>query len=210
MSEANSLSEELKQFEATLSGLVPATSGIDRDRLMFRLGQLSAHEAPAATAPISPARGTNGWAWAAVLLGVTTFALGARLAFGPAERIVERMVYVDRGAIRDAKPAALAGAIGNRTTVRNVPSSFAMTGLLAWSDGWDLAPKTLSAGSLLHSLASEYAVASEPIVRQADTVSPTRDGNAMPALRSGDRHGWSELLGEVQNDHAIERQPEAL
>src|SRR4051794_1911455 len=73
---------EIAAIEARLASLVPASGRIDRDRLMFRAGQMSV-----------PRRG---WAWPAATAAMTLVAaaLGGALVLRPAPSPIERIVYV--------------------------------------------------------------------------------------------------------------------
>jgi hypothetical protein len=76
---------ELKAIEAALGSLVPARSGIDRDRVMFRAGQASAR----------PSRfGLLTWNLIAASLALVAVGEGILLAHRPPRQIVKEMVVV--------------------------------------------------------------------------------------------------------------------
>jgi len=79
----------LSALESSLAELAPQQAAIDRDRLLFEAGRASALR-----------RGMRSWIWpgTSALLAVVLLALAARIARGPAERIV----YV----VRESQPAA--------------------------------------------------------------------------------------------------------
>jgi hypothetical protein len=76
---------EVTAIESALRALVPSRSTLDRDRLMFRAGQVSARSR-------SPAR----WVWPSIAATLTIVAAGegALLANRPEPRVVERLVIV--------------------------------------------------------------------------------------------------------------------
>ena len=83
MSSDERLPEELNSFEHALSGLAPAPSRIDRDRLMFELGVQAASEQLGTSHAIRPRRWFAAeftWAAAAVLLACTSLGLAVRLS----------------------------------------------------------------------------------------------------------------------------------
>jgi hypothetical protein len=76
---------ELTGIESALGGLMPVTSGLDRDRLMFRAGALS------------QARSRRSrWVWPslAALLSLVVTCESVYLAARPAPRVIERIVVV--------------------------------------------------------------------------------------------------------------------
>jgi hypothetical protein len=87
---------ELKPFEAALGSLIPASSRVDRDRLMYLAGAASATEAAGAAT-----RQPNGrihfrgilWPCAAAAMLLVSLGLGAVLTF---REPAERLVYIDR------------------------------------------------------------------------------------------------------------------
>lgn len=101
MPSAEGLPEELKSFEAELSTLAPLASRIDRDRLMYRLGEQAALGALDRNRAGGASLGWRGWldrprVWqaAALVLACTTLALGSFLVASP--RYVDRVVYLPR------------------------------------------------------------------------------------------------------------------
>ena len=75
---------ELKAIESALGELVPVSSRLDRDKLMFQAGAMSNRH---------PGRG---WAWPActAALGLMVCGESFLLASRPAPRVVERVVFV--------------------------------------------------------------------------------------------------------------------
>lgn len=102
---------ELKPFEAALGSLVPASSRVDRDRLMYLAGAASTTDAAGAAMRQPDGRiHFRGilWPCAAAAMLLVSLGLGALLKFrGPAERIV----YIDRPATRQEPSAALTVAV---------------------------------------------------------------------------------------------------
>jgi hypothetical protein len=95
---------ELKAIESALGELIPISSRLDRDKLMFQAG---------ANSKTGPSRR---WAWSAITAALTV-ALAAESLFllaRPAPRVVERIVFVPApaGAVRseDTNIAKEAGA----------------------------------------------------------------------------------------------------
>lgn len=76
---------EVEAIESALRDLVPSRSGLDRDRLMFRAGQVSARS-----------RSMTRWAWPSIAatLAIVAAGEGALLATRPEPRVVERLVIV--------------------------------------------------------------------------------------------------------------------
>jgi hypothetical protein len=75
---------DLSRLEAALKGLVPAPAHLDRDRLLFRAGQL--------TAPRMRWR----WPAAAAALAFVAGALGTALTFRPSPTVIVQHVYHER------------------------------------------------------------------------------------------------------------------
>ena len=75
---------ELKAIESALGELIPLSSRLDRDKLMFQAGAMSR---PAPSRP---------WAWPAITAALSVALAGESffLASRPAPRVVERIVYV--------------------------------------------------------------------------------------------------------------------
>jgi hypothetical protein len=91
---------ELKAIESALGELIPVSSRLDRDKLMFQAGAMS------------KAAPNRRWAWPAITaaLSVALAAESLFLAARPAPRIVERIVLV-------RAPAAAAAISSEDTTV---------------------------------------------------------------------------------------------
>lgn len=104
MPSAEGLPEDLKSFEAELSTLAPLASRIDRDRLMYRLGEQAAVVALDRNRAGGARLGWRGclerprlWQAAALVLACTSVGLGSLLVASP--RTVDRVVYVPRPAV---------------------------------------------------------------------------------------------------------------
>ena len=76
---------EVTAIESALRALVPSRSELDRDRLMFRAGQVSARS-----------RLLTRWAWPSIAatLAIVAAGEGVLLATRPEPRVVERLVIV--------------------------------------------------------------------------------------------------------------------
>ncbi len=76
---------EVTDIESALRALVPSRSELDRDRLMFRAGQVSARS-----------RILTRWAWPSIAatLAMVAAGEGMLLAHRPVPRVVERLVIV--------------------------------------------------------------------------------------------------------------------
>ncbi len=76
---------EVTAIESALRALVPSRSALDRDRLMFRAGQVSARS-----------RLLTRWAWPSIAaaLAIVAAGEGVLLATRPEPRVVERLVIV--------------------------------------------------------------------------------------------------------------------
>jgi hypothetical protein len=83
---------ELKAIESALGELIPISSRLDRDKLMFQAGAMSK--------PASRRR----WAWPAITAALSVALAGESIFFlaRPASRVVERIVFVPApaGAVR--------------------------------------------------------------------------------------------------------------
>ncbi|MBX7074120.1 MAG: hypothetical protein K1X71_13325 [Pirellulales bacterium] len=174
MSEFNELTSELQALEAALAGLTPAAGGVDRDRLMYRLGQQSI--APRAV----------GWRWplatAALALVAGTLALG--LWVNPRERVVyvrtSDLIGDDAAAQASAQQASEPAIAQQPPTTTNPLPSQPWPGA-SWQVGaWRWSPAAL--------YRAEYAEAS---------WRPARPARERPALRWGDREAWNRLLDET-------------
>jgi hypothetical protein len=99
---------DLKAFEAALSGLIPAASRLDRDRLMYQAGAASA--APATNHPaIRTSRHPMMlWPAATAALLVVALGLGTLVAL---RRPEDRIVYVDRPAAKSNQGTSPALAV---------------------------------------------------------------------------------------------------
>jgi hypothetical protein len=172
MSEFNELTSELQALEAALAGLAPAAGGVDRDRLMYRLGQQSI--APRAA----------GWRWplatAALALVAGTLALG--LWVNPRERVVyvrtSDLVDDDAAAQESARPA-------NEKAIAQQPPTNPLPGPPWPGASWQLGAWRSSPAALYR---AEYAEA---------RWRPARPARERPALRWGDREAWNRLLDET-------------
>jgi hypothetical protein len=76
---------ELNAIESALGGLIPVSSGLDRDRLMFQAGALSRSRAE-----------RTRWTWPSVAAVLALVVIGESflLAARPATRVVERLVVI--------------------------------------------------------------------------------------------------------------------
>jgi hypothetical protein len=86
------LSEEDQATESLLKDFVPASSGIDRDRLMYLAGRAAAF-AEAGPRPSHRSRAAgNAWIWpaATAVMSATSLALAIALVIRPAPSIAER------------------------------------------------------------------------------------------------------------------------
>jgi hypothetical protein len=91
---ADSPSEDDLATESLLKGFVPASSGIDRDRLMFLAGRASAlaeAERPQPSRSVK-AGGDRAWVWpaATAVMSATSLALAIALVVRPAPSIADR------------------------------------------------------------------------------------------------------------------------
>lgn len=172
MSECNELTSELQALEAALAGLAPAAGCVDRDRLMYRLGQQSI--APRAV----------GWRWplatAALALVAGLLALG--LWVNPRERVVyvRTSDLIGGAAAQASAQQASEPAIAQQPTTTNpLPSQ-------PWPDAsWQVGASRWSPAALYR---AEYAESS---------WRPARPARERPALRWGDREAWNRLLDEM-------------
>ena len=89
---------ELKAIESALGELIPLSSGLDRDRLMFQAGAISRVSVK-----------TRRWVWPAVSAALSLALAGESLFLGarPAPPVVERIVFVPAP---QPAPAAIASA----------------------------------------------------------------------------------------------------
>jgi hypothetical protein len=89
---------ELDHLAETLASLVPITRPVDRDRLLFRAGQLSA------------LRKNRLWAGSSAVLATTTIVLAILLVQRPEPRVESRLVYVPAqtpdARVTDSAPSA--------------------------------------------------------------------------------------------------------
>lgn len=189
--------EERDSFEASLRALSPTASGIDRDRLMYRLGQLSV-----------PAPDAGRWAWPSVAAGllVASTVLGAIAIRSPRERIVEKLLYVDRSTESPRTEAFTTGR-GNESP----PANESLQGA-SLRDPWRLA---LASGRPLRArpVVEDRDFASQPVIFAADfaqhsprppVTARASSGDSMPVLRVGDRDAWRSLL-YPKSDSSTER-----
>ena len=98
---------ELKAIESALGELIPVSSRLDRDKLMFQAGAMS-----------KPAAGRR-WAWPAITAGLSLALAGDSLFLGtrPAPRVVERIVFVP-APVTDSPVIAAAPATAAVKTIR--------------------------------------------------------------------------------------------
>jgi hypothetical protein len=94
MADKEFLSEELSDIEDALSSLVPKSSGIDRDRLLFLAGQASASQLPH-TMP----RRIRLWQITTTLSTTVAVTLGVMLAVRGQPEVVHEIQYVTRNTI---------------------------------------------------------------------------------------------------------------
>ena len=98
------LPEELSQFEAALVGLRPSAGRLDRDRLFIALGRQAAES--------ELRRGGRTWFLPAAAAALLLWSTGMTLAWATRapQRIVERVVYVDRESLERLDSTASAPA----------------------------------------------------------------------------------------------------
>lgn len=172
MSELDDFAPELTEFEASLSRLRPAAGRLDRDRLMFRMGQESARRRPLRLI----------WPAAAAVLALASAALGFQLA----GRRSPQVVYVERepaAVVVNDHPRPIARPTQQAPTT-SIPSALAALELrLAGAE-------RLRAGDLKRSALPAFPA---PAVSRA--VPPLAE---RPALRVGDRQRWREWLDESE------------
>jgi hypothetical protein len=93
----------LKAIESALGALVPLSSRLDRDKLMFQAGAMS-----------RPWARQRGWVWPALAAAMTVALAGESLWLGvrPAPRAVERIVFVPASTtdLAATAPSAVSGA----------------------------------------------------------------------------------------------------
>lgn len=177
MSEFEDASPELSGFEASLARLLPAASRIDRDRLMFRLGQQS---------PLTSRR-SRVWPAATLLLAVVTGSLGWRALTDDRPRVV----YIER-----TKPAAEpalprpASPAGPADEQRWSPDPLYRAQLAELRRLQFDSPQLRLGGFLLST--ARLATGAEESAPPPDRVPAT----APPTLRLGDRQLWHQWLEE--------------
>jgi hypothetical protein len=112
---------ELKAIESALGELIPVSSRLDRDKLMFQAGAMS-NAAP-----------SRRWAWPAITAALSFALAGPSLFLGsrPAPQVVERIVFVPA-------PAAAATIASEGTTVAKEAD--------ASTARWELGPHSISDG----------------------------------------------------------------
>ncbi|MCH7988698.1 MAG: hypothetical protein IID46_06030 [Planctomycetes bacterium] len=91
MADKEFLSEGLKEIENALASLVPKSSGIDRDRLLFLAGQASASQLPHTTP-----RRIRLWQMTTALSTTAAVALGVMLAVRGQPEVIHEIQYVTR------------------------------------------------------------------------------------------------------------------
>lgn len=98
---------ELSQFEAALAGLRPSAGRLDRDRLFIALGRQAAES--------ELRRGGRTWFWPAAAAALLLWSTGMTVAWAtrPPQRIVQRVLYVDRESLErlDISAGAVATSI---------------------------------------------------------------------------------------------------
>ncbi len=94
---------EFKAIESALGELVPVSSRLDRDQLMFEAGALSVR---------SRSRGRWVWPSLAAMLAIALTAESLVLAVRPAPRVVERIVVVHEPAPPPSSSTALPSSTG--------------------------------------------------------------------------------------------------
>lgn len=95
---------KLKAIESALGELIPVSSRLDRDQLMFQAGALEARSA---------SRGRRAWPSIAAMLAIALVSESLVLAVRPAPRIVDRIVVVHEPApAAPSLPAAVASLPG--------------------------------------------------------------------------------------------------
>ncbi|MFI5460076.1 MAG: hypothetical protein ACHRXM_32050 [Isosphaerales bacterium] len=104
---------ELKAIESALEGLVPVSSRLDRDRLMFQAGALSAR---------SPSRGRWAWPSIAATLAIALVSESLVLAVRPAGRVVDRIVVVHEPAPAPPSPPTVSTSSTGPTPGATIPS----------------------------------------------------------------------------------------
>ncbi|MFO0948334.1 MAG: hypothetical protein U1D30_20835 [Planctomycetota bacterium] len=189
-------SHEDSAFEGDLARLMPLATGLDRDRLMYRLGQWSVRK-NAATVP---------WIWPTVAAGLllTTVSLAIAVVRQPERRVVEKFVQVEKVVTHPSdsilpkeseSDPARNGFDGNGHRTRD-----------PWS--WTLASvKPLRADSHLERR-SEAEILTSILAAypntEASTIEPNDESTPAKALRLGDRIAWQGLLFDRQSSHDLD------
>jgi hypothetical protein len=102
---------ELKAIESALGGLVPRSSKLDRDKVMFQAGAMSTRGAK-----------ERRWVWPAISAALCALLAGESLFLGarPAPRVVERIVLVPAP---PADSAAIASAPDSQSDASRAPEN---------------------------------------------------------------------------------------
>jgi hypothetical protein len=158
---------ELKALESALGELVPVSSRLDRDKLMFQAGAMSK----------SAAR--RRWGWPAIAAALSLALAGESVFIGtrPAPHVVERIVFVPAPAGASASAARQepgAPVITEAVVEQPRPSGIA--------DGHFVVPKQITVGSL--EVASDYQRFQNLVVRFGLDAFPER-----PAFVSREENG---------------------
>ena len=121
MSGSHRLSKGERELELALARIQPAPTTIDRDKLLFRAGQMAGR------------RRLRVWMAAAAVLAVCAC---LSLAIRPKPRVVERVVFVDRPAeTTQARAVEPAGVAPTGASYLDVRQAIAERGIdAAWDD----------------------------------------------------------------------------
>lgn len=192
MPEGEQLPEDLKAYESALVSLVPKSSSVDRDRLMFRLGQLAAAE--------GRERGQSAWPWklatAASLL--VSLGLAARLATlavgGDAHGVITAANSKNDQADSTEPRASKSPLFENQTNDADVSP---LNGDSAWITSLARSDFELFGTlSVRPSRNAGHRVWRGPQETRPSVVAPQESDPAKraPILRWGDREVWNEAV----------------
>jgi hypothetical protein len=174
MSQDEFLNDPLSAFEQSLRLLSPQASQIDRDRLMFRLGQAAAAPAPRAT-----------WRWklatAAWLL--VSIGLGARLATMPTAEATTEIAADTNTHVVPPPQAARVVAASQTNSRRGTRPRGEAARLLAVADG------TFDPDSVLDAWPS-LARPWRPATRVPGEMTSEPTNGSAPVLRLRDYRDW--------------------
>jgi len=148
---------ELKALESALGDLVPVSSRLNRDKLMFQAGAMSKSAA------------SGRWGWPAIAAALSVALAGESVFIGtrPAPRVVERIVFVPTpsgAAANAARQGPGPSGIVDAAVEQRRPSGIA--------DGQTVAPKQITVGSL--EVASDYQRFQNLVVRFGLDAFPER------------------------------------